>query len=52
MLSVKCLHLVYLFYTLIQIELPKKEVVLARRDDAAIYDDASQMHQEFKDEKK
>ncbi|KAL5018889.1 hypothetical protein ScPMuIL_004611 [Solemya velum] len=34
-----------------KIELPKKEVVLARRDDAAIYDDATQMHQEFKDEK-
>lgn len=33
-----------------KIELPKKELVLAQRDDAAMYDDSNQGQQEFKDD--
>lgn len=40
------------FYFLFQVELPKKEIVLSRRDDAAIYDDGSQGQDAFKDDHK
>ena len=33
-----------------QVELPQKEIVIARRDDAAMYDDVSQLQQEFRDD--
>lgn len=34
----------------LQIDLPKSDVVVAHRDDAAIYDDGSQGQETFKDD--